>query len=94
MYENNNNDKMQQIYHWKQKTGAVLWVVSLLALIAAWIASNSEFGLVWGRDEIHWYLDALVLGVLALGCKMHRGKGDCGKCDSRGCGVSSGNSMN
>ena len=56
-----------------------------MALIVAWMASSNATGLVWGRDEIHWYLDAMVLGVLALGCKIHCGKGDCGKCGGKKC---------
>ena len=71
---------------YKKILGKVLWVGALLALVAAWMASSSELGLVLGRDEIHWYLDALALGVLALGCKMNCDK-DCVRCDSRDRGV-------
>ena len=75
-----NCDKM----HWyccaKPWLGGLLWLAAAVALILAWSAGSSEFGLVWGRDELHWYLDAIVLGVLALGCKLHCSRGDCGKC--------------
>ncbi|MEK7115217.1 MAG: hypothetical protein AAB847_02570 [Patescibacteria group bacterium] len=77
----NNGGKM----HWyccvKPMLGGVLWVAAAIALIAAWMASSSDIGLVYGRDELHWYLDAIVLAVLALGCKIHCGRGDgCGMC--------------
>ena len=75
-----NCDKM----HWgccvKPMLGGLLWLGAVAAVVAAWMTSSNPTSLVLGRDEIHWYLDAIVLAVLALGCKIHCGKGDCGKC--------------
>lgn len=73
--------------HWqccmRPKCGKLFWLVALIALILAWVATFK--GTVWGLDAMHWYWDALVLGVLALGLKMasHRG---CGHVAKDGCG--------
>jgi len=73
--------------HWaccvKPMLGAILWVGAFLALVAAWLTRTSGTGLFFGVDEIHWYLDAIVLGVLALGCKFHCGNA-CGICGTKG----------
>ena len=60
-------------------------MLSLLALISAWIASLRTTGSFLGLPVAHLYWDALVLGVLALGVKAGRGKycehaGMCDEC--------------
>ena len=61
--------------------GGLFWMAAFLALLAAWLARVSPDRLIWGIDEGHWYLDALVLGILALGCKIHS-LGACNVCAS------------
>lgn len=47
--------------------GALLWLASAISLGMAWYAG---YGFVWNRDAVHWYWDALILGVLAIGLKL------------------------
>lgn len=74
-----NCDKM----HWscciKPMLGGLLWLLAAVSLLLAWYTTAQEM-VFWGKDAAHWYWDALVLGVLALGCKIHCGKGECGMC--------------
>lgn len=70
---------------WMYKTkwwlGGILWVLSVVALVMAWVASASTNGLFLQLPVAHLFWDALILGVLALGCKMDMGYcGGCGTC--------------
>lgn len=62
----------------------IFWVGGIISLILAWSAGT---GLVFGKADAFWYLNALALGVLAIG---GRGKkpGSCrkGDCSSGACG--------
>ena len=74
-----NSDKM----HWgcciKPMLGGLLWLLALVSFLVACYTSNTEV-VVWGKEALEWYWVALVLGVLALGCKIHCGRGECGMC--------------
>jgi len=62
--------------------GGLLWTLAALSVLLAWWAVYRR-GLVLGLEPLAWYWNALVLGVLALGCKS-----DCGSCGSCGaCGT-------
>jgi len=66
-------------WHWACCWKMVLWGLSALALVLAWVSVYMK-GLVLGLEPLAWYWNALVLGVLANGCKA--GCGSCGTCDS------------
>ena len=57
---------------WCGMLGNVLWTVAALCLVMAWVAVWRR-GLVLGLEPLAWYWNALVLGVLAGGCKGHHG---------------------
>lgn len=63
----------------------VFWIGGIAALVLAWSAGD---GMAWGRPDAFWYLNALSLGVLAMG---GRGKklGSCRKMGA-GCGSACG----
>jgi len=61
--------KKSKFYYWKSLLGAFLWLLSLVALVFAWIASVRETGTFLGLPVAHLFWDALVLGVLSLGAK-------------------------
>lgn len=63
---------------WKPMVGLVLWAAGMLSLAMAWVAVWQR-GLVLGLEPLAWYWNALVLGVLATGCK--GGHGSCGSCE-------------
>ena len=62
---------------WKPVVGTVLWTAGMLSLVMAWVAVYNR-GLVLGLEPLAWYWNALVLGVLAVGCSGH--SGHCGTC--------------
>lgn len=64
---------------WKPMLGTLLWLGAAAALALAWWAVWRR-GLVWGLEPLAWYWNALVLGVLALGCKGGHGCDSCGTC--------------
>ena len=64
---------------WKPMVGMVLWGAGMLSLVMAWAAVYNR-GLVLGLEPLAWYWNALVLGVLANGCK--GGHGSCGTCET------------
>lgn len=57
--------------------GMILWVLAFVALMMAWIASARPNGLFLSLPVAHLFWDALVLGVLSLGVKMHHMSGMC-----------------
>lgn len=59
---------------WKPMTGMLLWAAAAASLALAWWAVWTK-GLVLGLEPLAWYWNALVLGVLAMGCK--GGHGGC-----------------
>ena len=63
---------------WKAMAGMVLWGAGALSLVLAWTAVWQK-GLVLGLEPLAWYWNALVLGVLASGCK--GGSASCGYCE-------------
>ncbi|MBI4992250.1 MAG: hypothetical protein HZB99_03460 [Candidatus Harrisonbacteria bacterium] len=69
-------------WHWscclRPALGMLLWLAGAAALALAWWAVWRR-ELVWGLEPLAWYWNALILGVLALGCKGH-GSGHCGTC--------------
>lgn len=82
-----NSSKMHMVKMW---TGKVFWLLALLALIMAWVASANSDGVVClksradngscpggGLPVAHLFLDSLALGVLAMGLK----------CGGMGCGM-------
>ena len=69
----------------------VFWVAGIAALVLAWLAGD---GMIWGKADAFWYLNALALGVLAIGghgkklgsCrKGARDHGMCGDCKDGTC---------
>jgi len=54
---------MTKLLHW---VAVVLWVVSVVALVLAWVAVWQR-GLVLGLEPLAWYWNALIFGVLSLG---------------------------
>lgn len=54
-----------------------MWLLSLAAFIAAWIASLKQTGMFLGLPVAHLYWDALVLGILAIGIKVGHKKHVC-----------------
>ena len=70
---------------WRPVLGIILWVLSALSVIFAWIAVGKQTT-VLGYPDLLWYWNALVLGVLAIPmkaksgwCRSH-GEG-CGHCN-------------
>jgi len=57
----------------------VFWVGGIIALVLAWSAGD---GMILGKADAYWYLNALALGVLAMG---GRGK-KLGSCRKGACG--------
>lgn len=57
----------------------VFWVAGIVSLVLAWSAGD---GMIWGKADAFWYLNALSLGVLAMG---GRGK-KIGSCRKGSCG--------
>ena len=55
----------------KMILGKVLWLLSAVALVLAWVASASQNGMVLQIPVAHLFWDALILGVLAIGLKGH-----------------------
>ncbi len=70
----------------------VFWIGGIIALILAWAATN---GAVLGMTVDFWYLNALALGVLAMGGRGKKfgscrkgtccGAGNCGSCKDGVC---------
>ncbi len=72
-------------WHWaccvKMYAGKVLWTLSLISLLLAWMASANADGVIClkarvnnacpsgGLPVAHLFLDSLALGLLALGLK-------------------------
>ena len=52
---------------WMPLAGLLLWLASATTLVFAWLSGD---GFLFGRSSIHWYGDALILGVLAIGSKL------------------------
>ncbi len=77
-----NHSKMHWACCWKPMLGVVLWTLGMLALVLAWVSIWRQ-NLVFGLEPLAWFWNALVLGVLALGCKGHgcRGGHSCGSCE-------------
>ncbi len=48
--------------HW---LGFVLWLLSVVALVLAWVAVSRR-GLVFGLEPLAWYWNSLIFGVLSL----------------------------
>ncbi len=82
-----NGSKMHTVKMW---AGKVMWLVALLALIMAWVASANADGVICLRSRgdtgacpggglpvAHLFLDSLALGLLALGIKCGM---NCGMC--------------
>lgn len=61
------HDKMHMSCCWLPLAGIILWLASATALTFAWLSSE---GFILGRSSFHWYWDALILGVLAVGSKL------------------------
>lgn len=63
--------QQQSNWHWLHKlaevAAKVFWIFAILSLLLAW--STVSGGTVFGLALPHWYWNALVFGVLALGAK-------------------------
>ncbi len=66
---------------WKPMLGVVLWSLGMLALVLAWVSIWRQ-SLVFGLEPLAWFWNALVLGVLALGCKGGHGCHQCRSCEA------------
>jgi hypothetical protein len=69
----------------------IFWVGGIVALVLAWSAGD---GMIWGKADAYWYLNALALGVLAVGGRGKKfgscrggscGQGSCGDCKDGTC---------
>ncbi len=69
----------------KHAIGKALWVLAAISLILAWVSGSD---IIFGADALTWYINAIVLGILAIPLKIGR----CGSClgMSRHCGCGSG----
>ena len=65
-----NHSKWHLACCWRPMLGMLLWLAGAASLAMAWVAVYRR-GLVFGLEPLAWYWNALVLGVLALGKKMH-----------------------
>ena len=80
------------VIHWNcclmPLLGKLFWIAGIAALVAAWISGNN--GSVWGFGADQWYMNALVMGVLAITGSRKR-MGSCragGTCGPHGAGCS------
>ena len=73
-----NNEPQQNTSHWIHRfaevTSKIFLVLGLLSLLLAW--STISGGTVFGLALAHWYWNALVFGILAIGVRKSFG------CDS------------
>jgi|GEM_PF-2366000 len=69
----------------------IFWVASIVALVFAWVAGDTA---VFGKADAFWYLNALALGVIAIGGRGKKpgmcrkgvcGSGKCGDCKDGTC---------
>ena len=74
-----NCDKMHWGCCFKPMLGGLLWLLAAISFIVACYSSSTGV-MVWGKEVMTWYWNALTLGVLALGCKIHCSRMDCGMC--------------
>lgn len=85
------HDKMHWRCCWMPMLGIILWVLSAVSVILAWVAIWKQ-ALVLGYEPIAWYWNALVLGVLAIPMKSHGGwcKSHGDSCGGGTCGIPEG----
>lgn len=62
--------------NWYSWVSHALWVLAALAFILGWVSLLRQ-SLVLNLDPVAWYWNALVMGVLSMGCK---GSDNCGTC--------------
>lgn len=63
-------------WHWGCCWRMALWTLAALALVVAWVSVYKKAP-VFNLEPLAWYWNALVLGVLANGCK-----GGCSSCET------------
>lgn len=73
------HNKMHWSCCWKPMLGMALWALAAACFVLGLVAITRPTG-VWQISTLGWYWNALILGVLALGCK-GCGHG-CSKCST------------
>lgn len=74
-----NHKKWHWMCCWMPRLSMVLWVVAMASFVLGLVAITRPAGILQ-ISTLGWYWNALILGVLSLGCngsKMH-----CGSCDT------------
>lgn len=71
--------KMHWACCWMPMLSMVLWAVAMVSFVLGLVAISRPSGILQ-ISTLGWYWNALILGVLSLGCK--GSKGHCGSCES------------
>lgn len=76
-----NYKKMNWVSDWMPVLSMVLWVVAMASFVLGLVAITKPAGILQ-ISTLGWYWNALILGVLSLGCKgsVHSCN-DCGSCE-------------
>lgn len=82
------HDKIHWRCCWLPLLGLFLWFAAAVSLVLAWVAVSRKAP-VLGYADIGWYLNAIVLSLLAIPLKLKRGwcKMHGGSCGSGDCGM-------
>ena len=68
------HDKMHWRCCWKPMLGLLLWVAAAFSVVMAWLSRGAP---LLGYNDVGWYMNAVVLALLAIPMKL--GGGWCGK---------------
>lgn len=74
-----NHKKWHGMHHWMPMLSMVLWAVAMVSFVLGLVAITRPAG-IFQISTLGWYWNALILGVLSLGCKGP--KMDCESCGS------------